>query len=289
MPQIKQSAIVSQSIKDLLQETGIKTKRTAISLGGSAVITKKIQIAVMTELDLEDQIALEAEEYIPFDIEEVYLDFQIISQDKESMDVLLTACKKDLVNSHTDVVRQAGLDPRICDLDLFCLSNAYQHFIQAEESGAVILVHVGAALLNIAIMNTHGNPGYIRDHAFGGRLLVSEENWLADRSDRDKQHPELVNFQTEIINPFLDQLHQQINQALHFYKTSNPDSSITGVWISGGCALLPGVVPFFVDKLGLPVRIADPFVKLKQTTHPMAPLAPRFMVALGLALRGDIP
>ena len=349
--QIKQAEIVTQAIKDLLMETAITTKRVAISLGGPSVITKKIQLAVMTELDLEDQIVLEAEEYIPFDIEDVYLDFQIIGQDDKNMDVLLTACKKDLINSHAQVVRQAGLDPRICDLDLFCIANAYQAFIQQPfiphavvagedaQNGAVVLVNIGSAFLNIAIIHHSGIPGYIRDYSLGGRQVIQDSQTRYDisvseaeklvlmagnlaqslvpdsltqnNSVRDSQHLELVDFQTEIVNPFLEKLLQQIQQAIHFHKTGNPDQAVTGIWISGGCALLPDIASFIGDKFGIPVQMADPFLNLLQTSNKrslgygglfankgedvkthirqnLQAMAPRFMVALGLALRGDI-
>lgn len=365
--QIRQADTVVQAIQDLIAETGITTKRAAISLGGPSVITKKIQLPIMTELDLEDQIVLEAEEYIPFDIEEVCLDFQTMGRGKETMDVLLIACKKELIDSHADVVRQAGLDPRICDLDLFCLSNAYQHFIQRDrahgpyaenrisarrpsrktltsptseegdgaEGSAVVLLNLGSALLNIAILHENGIPGYIRDHAFGGRKIVQEcqrhynisqkeaetlpilatnmaQHRLQEAPTQGQPPPEWVNFQTEIVHPFLEQLLQQVRQAIQFHKTGNPNQSIAGVWISGGCARLPHIGPFIEERLGVPTHMADPFSTLatprnrwnlelnnpfknngKRSTLPLHPnlekMATQFMVALGLALRGDIP
>ena len=351
--QIKQAEIVIQTIKDLCMEMGITTKRSAISLGGPSVISKLIKVDRMTELDMEDQIALEAEAYIPFDIEDVFLDFQILGHDQDQMDVLLTACKKELLESHTDVVRQAGLEPHICDLDLFCLSNAYRlllqpHLLQVTQKkeppkkellqkttpkqtirnpSAVMLVNLGAAFLNIVILHQDGMLGYMRDHSFGSRLLNQESlarygiAWAeaekltimagnrAKHTSPDTPSPDiwtenqptsaLVDFQGEIVNPFLDKLHQQIQQAIHFHKTGNPDHTITDLWISGGCALLPELTPFIHQKLVIPVHICQPLINLvpsykgnarqKATSKKMAPLAPQFMVALGLALRGDRP
>ncbi|MEO5341508.1 MAG: pilus assembly protein PilM [Magnetococcus sp. MYC-9] len=323
--QIKQPDQVVQAIKELLSANGITTRQAAISLGGSSVITKKIQMAALTELELEDQIALEAEEYIPFDIEEVYLDFQILHQQEGSMEVLLTACKKEVVHSHAEVVRQAGLLPKICDLDLFCLLNAYSIFLQPARAvapptatpqpasppggGSVLLANLGGHFLNIAIVSPQGLPGYIRDHSLGGRQLVQEissrhELSWAEAEQRlimpdagEQRHSEQRLLLTETIHPFLEQLVQQIRQAVSFHKTGNPEQPVAEVYLSGGCALLPDADSLLGEQLGLPVTIAAPFANLthrrargKQESAQKALLtkmAPRFMVALGLALRGD--
>lgn len=316
--QIKQPESVTQAIRDLLAANGITTKQVAISLGGSSVITKKIQMPLMTELDLEDQIAMEAEEYIPFDIEDVNLDFHILGQNNETMEILLTACKKNLILSHTEVVRQAGLEPQVCDLDLFCLINAYQTFIQpyahpinpAEKSqGMVVLVNMGATLLNVAIMTDNGLPGYIRDHSLGGRQIVQEiktrqavswaeaEQMLSMPGMEAQHHSESALWQTELVIPFLEQVVQQIRQAVNFHKTSHPDHPVTALLLSGGCALLPSAAKVIADRMGLPVHLAEPFANVAHRWHRgkqespetarLLQMAPRFMVALGLALRGD--
>ena len=334
--QIKQPELVTQAIKELLASSGITTKQTALSLGGASVITKKIQMASMTELDLEDQIALEAEEYIPFDIEEVHLDFQILSQQDEGMEVLLTACKKEVIHNHTEVIRQAGLQPQVCDLDLFCLINAYTTFVQpfipagglrlpttktsnkttdsgdgsSQEMGTTVIVNLGAAFLNIAMITPHGLPGYIRDHALGGRQLIQEiktrydmswaeaEQWLIVPEQSEKGHSVSVDLQTEAIAPFLEQVVQQIRQAISFHRTGNLEQPVTAICLAGGCALLTNAAAFIGERLELPVHTAEPFANLthrrsrgKQESEQAAllqHLGPRFMVALGLALRGDM-
>lgn len=333
--QIKQPDSVTQAIRELLAANSVTTKQVAISLGGSSVITKKIQMPIMTELDLEDQVAMEAEEYIPFDIEDVNLDFHILGQNSETMEILLTACKKNLILSHTEVVRQAGLEPQVCDLDLLCLINAYQTFIQPyvkpsnpllatntitdaaavlatqEEKGQgmVVLVNMGATLLNIAIMTDNGLLGYIRDHSLGGRQIVQEiktrhviswteaEQMLSMPELGAQHHSESAVWQTELVIPFLEQVVQQIRQAVKFYKTGNPDHSVTAIWLSGGCALLPSAAKIIGERMELPVYLAEPFANLAHRWHRgkqespetarLLQMAPRFMVALGLALRGE--
>ncbi|MBF0160814.1 MAG: type IV pilus assembly protein PilM [Magnetococcales bacterium] len=333
---IKQPELVTQAIKEVLASSGITTQQTAISLSGTSVITKKIQMTRMTELDLEEQIALEAEEYIPFDIDDVHLDFQILSQQEESMEVLLTACKKEVIHNHTEVIRQAGLQPQVCDLDLFCLVNAYTAFVGPLEKTVslqqpaerkttlpkasarthdqpmetVVLVNLGATFLNIAMVTSQGLPGYIRDHALGCRQLIQEiqsrydlswaaaEQRLIMPEQENPRHSASTDLRNEAINPFLEQVVQQIRQAISFHKTGTQEQPITAVCLSGGGALLANAAPFISEQLELPVQTAT-FANL---THPRSrgkpgsgsasliqQMAPRFMVALGLALRGDMP
>ena len=313
--QIKQPEIVAHVIKNLLSEANITTKQAAISLGGPSVIIKKIQLTSMTELELEDQISLEAEEYIPFDIDEVYLDFQILSQDTEQMDVLLTACKKELINNHLETINQAGLIPKICDLDLFCIANAYQTFVQPKrvvtknsEEETIVLVNIGSSFLNITILQ-NGVPGYIRDHTPGCRHVIQEcqqrygiskieaEQLPFIASQTGASTSELLDFQTEVITPFLEQVTQQIGQSISFHQSSNPNQPVTRVSLSGGGALFPNSVSFIHDRLDIPVDVADPLLQLANNTQkkgessiiPSLPqnASPRLMVALGLALRGN--
>lgn len=134
---IKKSDEAVDLIKAFHKEGKFTTNKVAIATGGPSIISKKILVEKMTEMELEDQIALEAEEYIPFDIEEVFLDFQILGDADEKMAVLLTACKKDFVNDKLDLCREAGLDPIILDLDVFCLANAFATFSEMKAKKKV--------------------------------------------------------------------------------------------------------------------------------------------------------
>lgn len=130
---IKKSDEAIQFIKNFHKEGKFSTNKVALSVGGPSIICKKILVDKMTEMDLEDQISLEAEEYIPFDLEEVFLDFQILGDSDDKMAVLLTACKKDFVNDKLEICRQAGLTPTVLDLDVFCLANALSAFEPATK------------------------------------------------------------------------------------------------------------------------------------------------------------
>ncbi|MBF0099200.1 MAG: type IV pilus assembly protein PilM, partial [Magnetococcales bacterium] len=302
--QIKQPERLLQALQALLARHPQHSKTAAFSLSGPAVITKKIQLAALSELELEDQIALEAEEYIPFEIQDVNLDFHILNRQNDSMEILLIACKRELLESHADIIRQAGLQPQVCDLDLLCLINGWQTFIRPNEptpaNSATLLVNLGTTLLNIAVVSANGQPGYIRDHALGSRQLLQElktrydysheqaEQWLI-MAESAPQHQADSAWQTEILPPFLEHLLQQVRQAIQFHKASAPEQTVGNLVLSGGCARLPLLRSLMAERLPIPVSLPNPFVNLTDHTRSgKLPCAPeRFLVALGLALRGE--
>lgn len=320
---IKDKEVVVQAIRDLWTQARFTSKRTAISVGGPAVIIKKIQLPLMTELDMEDQISLEAEEHIPFDIEEVFLDFQILNRGEETMEVLLTACKKELVNNRLEAPREAGLDPVLCDLDLFCVTNAFDTFCQTkkdkqpppkivktkspapektdktEKTNVTLLVNIGAVNLNIAIL-ANGFPDFTRDHTFGGERMVQEivqnqeisfeEAEQLLRQGKDAQNrPWPTESREQIVQPFLEQLGGLLKQSMDFYHASHANQQVSELFISGGCAILPETTVSLNAILNIPVQTVNPLTGLLGKSETAIPKGtfPWYMVAMGLALRGD--
>ncbi|MBF0370710.1 MAG: type IV pilus assembly protein PilM [Magnetococcales bacterium] len=304
--QIKDMEGVTQAIRDLMAEKKFSTKRVATAVSGSAVIVKKIQLGIMPELELEDQISLEAEEYIPFDIEEVHLDFQILGNDGENMDVLLSACKKDAVNNRLEALETAGLHAAVCDLDLFCIANAYDQILKPqapEEEETVALVNVGAALTNLTILH-NSDPLFTRDLMFGSATLTKEIQQRYGLSSEEAERLKCVtaensadnptiprDLQTEAITPFLEQLMRQVGQSLDFFKGTNPQQPINALLLSGGGGMTGGIVKLMTEHSGLQVRLVDPLLGLKagrsaRKSLEFQKMAPSFMVAVGLALRG---
>lgn len=305
--QIKDKDAVSQALKDLLKEHKISTKNAVFSVNGGAVIIKKIQLATVTELELEDTIVTEAEEYIPFDIEEVHLDFQILTRNVENMDVLLVACKKDVVKNHLEVLEGVGLIPRVLDLDLFAIGNFYLSIINpnwAKAAETVAMINIGASVTNVAVM-VNGVPEFTRDHLFGSRHLLEDIQRAYDVTPQDADRiltgqaddngatlPQPPDYQQELLQPFLGQLHLQISQSLDFYLASHQDKPVSTIHLSGGCAMIPGIDQFLESHLNIPIKLVDPFqlVNAGKETQPGGPLygfSPRFAVAIGLALRGN--
>ncbi len=295
---IKDNDAMAQLLRDLWSEARFSCKRVSVGVGGPSVIIKKIQLPLMTELDLEDQISLEAEEHIPFDIEEVYLDFQILDQAAETMDVMLTACKRELVDSRLAPLIAAGLNPVVCDLDLFGVVNAFNMFCQprqkkvsakkvvfkkgSEKKGGesdstavvevALLVNTGATNLSLAII-ANGIPTFTRDHAFGGGRLLQEimqnqeisleEAELLVRQGQDSQKRPWVPAARElVVTPFLEQLGGLIRQSVEFYQNSHPNQRVSEVFVSGGSALLAETATNLTTFLNLPVQIVNPLTAL---------------------------
>ncbi|GAG41158.1 unnamed protein product, partial [marine sediment metagenome] len=177
---IKEIEIVSAALTNLLKNLRIKNKNVATSISGYSVIVKKIEISKKEEEDLEKSIQSEAEQYIPFDIEDVNLDFQIIPSGKEKeekeeeelMEVLLVAAKKDIVEEYISLLHLTGLNPVVLDIDAFALQNAFE-MSNHEQSGCHALVHIGAQQLTINVINS-GVSIFTRDSSYGGAQITSE-------------------------------------------------------------------------------------------------------------------
>ncbi|MBF0212083.1 MAG: type IV pilus assembly protein PilM [Magnetococcales bacterium] len=321
---VKDKEVVVQALRELWTEARIGCKRVAIGVGGQSVILKRIPLALMSEMDLEDQLALEAEEHIPFDIEEVYLDFQILERGAEQMEVLLAACKKELVDNRLEATREAGLNPVLCDLDLFSMANAYDIFSavgdgqvkhkntgkskttaappeKGEKIPATALVNAGASHLSVAIL-VNGLPESTRDHAFGGERLLQELQQNAscsfEEADRmirlgtDTQgRPWSAESRDPLVQAFLEQMGTLIRQSMDFHLAGHPNQQITSVQVGGGCAPLAELPDTLESLLNLPVRVITPWSGLHGSLPPQLDPknAPGYLVALGLALRGDAP
>jgi type IV pilus assembly protein PilM len=319
---IKNSEEVVSALQTLFAKTAFSTKRVALSVGGPSVVIKSIQLPFMTEMDLEDQISLEAEEHIPFGIDDVHLDFQILSQDEENLNVLLTACKKESLDTYLKVVDEAGLKAVVCDLEICCLVNAHDAFIspgvfspakkkkkskkkaeQAPEKKVgprvISLVNSGESYLNVVIL-VDGIPIFTRDYMFGIRQLIKQ---IADEleisfEEADKllkggETPEQKEVLEEHIPPFEEQLRSTIQQSIDFFGKSNPDHPVTEITLSGSSTHIIGIEQRLGEKLEIPVISCNPINGLKPGSGkgfvPMPKeLASRFIVALGLALRGDM-
>ncbi|MBF0193901.1 MAG: type IV pilus assembly protein PilM [Magnetococcales bacterium] len=319
---IKNSEEVVSALQTLFAKTGFSTKRVALSVGGPSVVIKSIQLPLMTEMDLEDQISLEAEEHIPFGIDDVHLDFQILNQDEENMNVLLTACKKESLDAYLKVVDEAGLIASVCDLDICCLVNAHDAFIspgaftpnkkakkpkkkavKGDEikvaPQVVLLVNCGGSYLNVVIL-IDGLPAFTRDYVFGIRQLLKQ---IADELEipineaekllKGGNTPEQKKVLEEQLPPFEDQLASTIKQSIDFFSKSNPNLPVTNLFLSGPSTHIDGIEQRLLEKLAIQVVCCNPISGLKSGSGkgyvPMPKeMASRFIVALGLALRGDM-
>ncbi|MBF0455903.1 MAG: type IV pilus assembly protein PilM [Magnetococcales bacterium] len=314
---VKNSEQVVSALQALFEKTGFSSKQVAISVGGPSVIIKNIQLPFMTEMELEDQISLEAEEHIPFGIDDVHLDFHILNREEEQINVLLTACKTEVLDDHLKVVAEAGLTASICDLDLCALINAQETFVSSFGGGVkkkrrkkagkesepegeepvICLVNSGGSCLNVAIL-IGSVPAFTRDYIFGTRQMIKQiSQELEIPFDQAELllpgggSPEQAAVVQESLTSFESQLVSTIGQALDFYRTAHSKQPVTQLYLSGPCGQIPDLDKRLTASLSLPVTISDPLTTLKQGKgkgcRPMPHgISTRFMVALGLALRG---
>ena len=285
------------SLKALMSQAGIKKAEAVIGLSGhSAVITKVIKIPLITEEELGLNIKYEAEQYIPFDIKDVNIDFEILGQDSEEdgmMDVMLVAVKKSVMSDYVDVVQQAGLTPVVVDVDSFAIGNVYEVNYGFPDKKNIALVNIGASKTNISILRK-GLPVFMRDTAIGSNYhteaLERTLNISKDAAERVKlgEAAEGISVDSvrEIINGASDEIYAEIYRSFEYFRSSVGDEDINGIVLSGGAALISGFAHLMSERLGIPVEVAD-VLKNSHNSERLAvnEIAPITAVAVGLAMR----
>ncbi len=295
--------IVVEAIRKIMSAQRIKTKNVAISVSGHSVIVKRITLPKMSQEELADSIHWEAEQYIPFDIEDVNIDFHIFEEfnDESSseMDVILVAVKKDKVNDYTNLVRQAGLTPVVVDVDGFAIGNQYEINYGVQSEKIVALIDIGAGVMNINIMQGSTHMLY-RDISIGGNqftdAIQKELNVSFDQAEQLKMgeavegiNPESVN---EIVNSVLEDISHEIQRSFDYFKATSSTPGIDNIILTGGCSKIRGggIAKFLSERLGVEVMIGNPFNNITYNERKFDPVmieevAPLCSVAVGLALR----
>jgi type IV pilus assembly protein PilM len=296
------AAAVADSIRRLFESRNIKTKEVAASLSGNAVIVKKIAVPMMTEAELSESIYWEAEQYIPFDIQDVNLDYQILDKGdpangKNSIDVLLVAAKKEKIADYTGVIAQAGRTAVVVDVDAFALQNAYEVNYGVEPSAVVVLLNAGASATNINIL--HGDQSvFTRDISIGGNAyteaLQRELSLPFETADQLKRGQAVDGSSYEDARPVLravtENVMLEIQKTFDFFKTTASSERIDRIILSGGASRAEGFTELLADRFAAPVEPFDPFKRIafdgkKFQVDSPADLAPMVAVAVGLALR----
>jgi type IV pilus assembly protein PilM len=295
---------ISGAIREACQAARIRSKDVATSVSGHSVIVKNITLPAQSESELDETIRWEAEQYIPFDINEVNLDYQILRPETADgqMDVLLVAAKKELIHDYTSVVQDAGLNLAILDVDAFALANLYEYTYQPGPDTAVALVDIGASVISIAVMNG-GLPAFTRDISAGGNqytegiqktLSITFEEAEAikvggrgSEDSRDVVPQEVEEAMREVSETVLG----EVQRSLDFYRATTSSNSIQRVILCGASARVPGLDRMFQERIELPVEIVDPFARIKVATgaggeEQLRDAAPGLCVALGLGIRG---
>lgn len=302
---IKEMEIVSAALKNLLQNLKIKNKNVAVSVSGYSVIVKKITIPRKEERELEGSIQSEAEQYIPFDINDVNLDYQILysggeeeEEGKESyMDVLLVAAKKDIVEEYISLLHLTELNPAILDIDAFALQNTFE-ISDHEQSGCHALVHIGAQHLTINVIKD-GISIFTRDSSYGGSQVTGEIqkklNISYQEAERIKLGAKPIGAQQgptieETFTSTVTRWGQEIKRALDFVTTTFTDIKVDDILLSGGSSLIPGFTKYLGLETGLKIDTLNPFanMEIREKSFDIGYLnysAPIAVISIGLALR----
>jgi len=296
------AGVVADAIRRVFDAAGIKTREVAASLSGNAVIVKKITLPVMTATELAESIYWEAEQYIPFDIQDVNLDYQITDpgtgpESKGTMDVLLVAAKKEKIADYTGAIAQAGRTPVVVDVDAFALQNAYEVNHGADPNAVVVLLNAGASAININIVRGEFSL-FTRDISIGGNAyteaIQKELNLPFTGAEDLKKGAAADGVTYDEAKPVLHAVNEnvllEIQKTFDFFKATAASERIDKIVVSGGSSRVEGFCEMLAERFGAAVEPFDPFKRVtfepaKFGLENAADIAPVVPIALGLALR----
>lgn len=291
---------VGEAIRRAVSRSGTKAKHAAAAVAGSAVITKVIPMpGELDEDELESAVELEAVNYIPYPIEEVNLDFEVLGPapgNPEMVQVLLAASRSENVEMRASALELGGLAAKVMDVEAFAIENAYALLagaLSAPRDGIVALVDIGATMTTLNILRG-GRSLYTREQVFGGKQLTDEvmrryglSYEEAGLAKRQGGLPE--SYEIEVLEPFKEALVQQISRLLQFFYAGSEFNRVDEVVLAGGCAAIAGVPEMVEEQLGVQTVVANPLAQMtlgpRVQAHALAQDAPALMIACGLALR----
>ena len=299
---IVDTAAVGEAIRRAAKRAGTKTRDVAIAISGDAAITKTIQLPkTLAPAQLEGQVEVQADQYIPFPMDEVSYDYQVLGEsvtDPDMLDVLLVATRTENVDQRRAAVEAAGLVAKVVDVEPFALENACALMAHQMPDGGmghlIAVVDFGASNTTFSVLREM-RVIYTRDFSFGGQQLTEEIMRtyglsLEDAGRAKKEGGLPSNYQPEVLDPFIDDMTQQVSRSLQFFLASGsgreqPDQ----ILVCGGCANIPGVIDVIASKVGIPTEIGDPLGQMKISTRAKAQGirkdATALLTACGLALR----
>jgi type IV pilus assembly protein PilM len=296
------SGAIVDAIREALEKSGSKAKNAAAAVSGHSVIVKKISVPAMTVAELEESIRWEAEQYIPFDVNEVNLDFEVLQHGdaERPMEVLLVAAKRDLIDDYINLISEAGLSPAVIDVAGFAVENAFEANYNANPEEVVAVVNIGAQVTNINVVSA-GVPAFTRDVSAGGNQYTAEIQRalsigfdeaerikIGEQSGRDSQDvvPQEVE---QAMRSVTNNLVSEIARSLDFFAATAADTRIQRVVLAGGSSRVPGIESVFRERTGLEVEVLNPLHKMLPSNRfdpdYLAQVGPSLGVGVGLALR----
>jgi type IV pilus assembly protein PilM len=293
--EVMDPVLVAETIRSVIDAAGISRKNVVAAVGGHDVIIKKIQMDRMGEADARELIRWEAHQHVPFDMESVQLDFQILDPQGTSpqMSVLLVAAKRELIENRLALLADAGLSASIIDVDAFALHNAFEQSYPDGMGGMVALVNIGHETTNVNIMED-GIPIVVRDIPFGSRRiresLQRERGLTADQAEAVIQGRESAVDLERFVTERVDELAVGIERAIAFITAQSGGEGVERVYLSGGGARVPGVAAALADRLGVATHMANPLERVAVRSEvnlevALDEVAPMLMLPVGLAMR----
>jgi type IV pilus assembly protein PilM len=292
---------VAEAVRRVVRKSGSKTKNVALALPTSAVITKKIILpGGLSDKELEAQVESEANQYIPFSLDEVSLDFCVVGPSANSVgdvEVLIAASRKEKVSDRQGLAEAAGLKPVVMDVESYASRMAAGRVIETLPNqgidSLVALFEVGALTTSLQVMR-NDEVLYERDQAFGGaqltQLIVRQYGFSADEAEAKKRSGDLPDdYKTAVLDPFIESMSQEVGRALQFFFTSTPYNKVDHILLAGGSAALPGLTDAVTQQTSFACMVINPFdaMEMASTVHArkIAREAPSYLTSTGLALR----
>ncbi|MFW5442892.1 MAG: pilus assembly protein PilM [Methylococcaceae bacterium] len=293
--------VIASAIKAAMKQSGTKNKQACVAVAGSSVMTKVISMpASLAEDEMEEQIMVEADQYVPYSLDEVNLDFEVqgISENNpEMVDVLLAASRRENVEDRVEALERAGLKVKIVDVEAFAMENAFallaDQLPDAVENQTIAIADIGATMATLNVLHD-SRTVYTREQGFGGKQLTEEIQRRYGLSYEEaglaKRHGGLPdNYVADVLDPFKKAMVQQIARSLQFFVSSSANRGIDSIVLAGGCSSIPGLEKLVEQSLGIPAYVANPFINMALSNRvkpqSLSNDAPAMMIACGLAMR----
>lgn len=291
---------VGEAIRRAVQRSGVKTKFAAAAVAGSAIITKVLPMqADLSEDELEGQIQAEANQYIPYPLEEVSLDFEVLGPVKdnpEMVNVLLAASRTENVEMRAAALSLGGLTAKVVDVEAFAMENAFRLIadqLPGGRDGLVAIIDIGATMTTLNVLKNQRSI-YTREQVFGGKQLTDEvmrryglSYEEAGLAKRQGGLPE--SYEIEVLEPFKEAMTQQVSRLLQFFFAGSEHNRVDQIVLAGGCAAVVGVKEMVEEQIGVPTVVASPVAAMSLSPKVQAQAlqadAPALMIACGLAMR----
>ena len=291
---------VANAVRSVVAQSRTKLKNVAAAVAGSSVITKLIDMPEgLSEDDMETQLTLEADQYIPYPLDEVAIDFEIQGPSPErdnQVEVLLAACRRETIDARVEAIEGSELLPRVMDVEAYAMERAFtllQHQLSMDEDSTVAVVDIGATMTTLSVLNNN-HTIYTREQLFGGKQLTDEIMRryglpLEEAGLAKKQGGLPDDYEPEVLEPFKDAVVQQVARSLQFFFSSSQYNDVDQIILAGGVASMEGLEELVQEKLGTPTSVANPFAEMSISSRVNAVAlssdAPAMMIACGLALR----